>query len=273
MRIITLNANGIRAAHKKNLPTWLAKQNADFVCLQEVRAKNEQLTAEDFWPAGFHCHYLESNKAGYSGVAIYSRYEPDEVVEACGYTPFDVEGRYLEFRVGDLSVISFYLPSGTSGEERQTFKYGCMDYLLEHMRAMVASGRHFVVCGDWNIAHKQVDLRNWRSNQKNSGFLPEERTWLDRLYDEVGMVDVFRQLDTDADRYTWWSNRGQAWANNVGWRLDLQVATPAFAAVAKRTSIYTDERFSDHAPLTIDYDYKVGRRRIASSRRSNRSKG
>ncbi|MGB0751811.1 MAG: exodeoxyribonuclease III [Gammaproteobacteria bacterium] len=272
MRIITLNANGIRAAHKKNLPIWLAKQKADFVCLQEVRAKNEQLGAEDFWPAGFRCHYLESNKAGYSGVAIYSRYEPDEVVEASGYMPFDVEGRYLEFRVGDLSVISLYLPSGTSGDERQTFKYGCMEYLLEHMRAMVKSDRHYVICGDWNIAHKQIDIRNWRSNQKNSGFLPEERAWLDRLYDEVGMVDVFRQLDADADRYTWWSNRGQAWANNVGWRLDLQVATPTLASMAKRTAIYVDERFSDHAPLTIDYDYNVGRRRIASSRRLNHTK-
>lgn len=266
MRIVTLNANGIRAAHRKGFPAWLEGSGADVVCLQEVRASLDQLEDAAFWPSGYHCTYLEAEKKGYSGVAVYSRWRPDEVIEGVEMPDFDSEARYLEFRFGKLSVASCYLPSGTSGEVRQTFKYRCMDHLLPRMREMVADDREYLLCGDFNIAHREIDLRNWRSNRKNSGFLPDERAWLDTLYDEVGMVDAFRTVDPAPDRYTWWSNRGQAWANNVGWRLDLQIATPGVAATARRASIYTDERFSDHAPLVMDYDFAVGKRRLPRRR-------
>ncbi|MEM7406643.1 MAG: exodeoxyribonuclease III [Pseudomonadota bacterium] len=263
MRIITLNVNGIRAAERKGLYAWLDAQKADFVCLQEVRADAQQIAGPAFHPRGYECHYVEAEKKGYSGVAVYSRRRTDAVVTQIGLDAFDREGRYVEVQIENLSVVSLYLPSGTSGDVRQGFKYSCMDYLDAVFSRMVTSGRDYVVCGDWNIAHREIDIKNWRGNRNNSGFLPEERAWLDRLYDEVGMVDAFRRVDPREDRYTWWSNRGQAFAKNVGWRLDLQVCTPALAALAKRARIYTDERFSDHAPLTMDYDYKLSTRRIA----------
>jgi exodeoxyribonuclease-3 len=263
VRIVSLNANGIRSAHRKGLAQWIARCGADIICLQEVRAPLDQLTDDAFWPAGYHCQYLEASKRGYSGVGIYSRWKPDAVVERIGLEGFDSEARYLEFRIGELSVASVYLPSGTSGDERQQFKYGCMDHLQPLMREMVASGRHYVLCGDWNIAHKEIDIRNWRGNKKNSGFLPQERAWLDEIYDDVGMVDAFRRVDSAPDRYTWWSNRGQAYAKNVGWRLDLQIVTPDLAELTREASIFTDERFSDHAPLVMDYDYKPAKRRLS----------
>lgn len=263
MRIITLNVNGIRAAARKGLFDWLARTNADFICLQEIRASLAQLEDPMFWPSGYECHYLPAEKPGYSGVAVLSRRRTDAVHLQVGHPAFDAEGRYLEVRIDNLSVISLYLPSGTSGDARQSFKYECMDYFDGVFAQMMASGRDYVVCGDWNIAHKEIDLKNWRGNRKNSGFLPEERAWLDRLYGETGMVDAFRRVEDTPERYTWWSNRGQAFANNVGWRLDLQVTTPALAACVKSASIYTKERFSDHAPLTMNYEYPLARRRLA----------
>ena len=266
MRIITLNVKGIRAAARKGFFDWLPKTNADFVCLQEVRAGLEQIEDPMYWPAGYECHYQPAEKPGYSGVAVFSRRKTDAVIPQVGFPGFDAEGRYLEVQLGNLSVVSFYLPSGTSGDARLNFKYECMDYLDGVFKRMVASGRDVVVCGDWNIAHKEIDLKNWRGNRKNSGFLPAERAWLDRLYDDIGMVDTFRMIDPNPERYTWWSNRGQAYAKNVGWRLDLQVATPGLAALGKSASIYTTERFSDHAPLTLNYDYALTRRRIPRKR-------
>ena len=156
-----------------------------------------------------------------------------------------------------LSVISLYLPSGSSGPERQVAKFAFMKAIMPKLKALRKEKREFIICGDWNIAHKEIDLKNWRSNQKNSGFLPEERAWLTELFDELGWVDVFRTLNQEAEQYTWWSNRGQSWTKNVGWRLDYQIATPGIAATAKAASIYKDERFSDHAPLTIDYDFDL----------------
>ena len=262
MRIITVNVNGIRAAHRKGFYEWLAEQDADFVCLQEVRASADQLTDPAFYPPGYITHYVEAEKRGYSGVAVYSRRKPDAVINAVGMPDFDSEGRYVEVQVENLSVVSLYLPSGTSGDERLQFKYRCMAFLQQRFAEMMRSGRDYVICGDWNIAHREIDLKNWRGNKKNSGFLPEERGWLDKLYNEVGLVDVFRAVDDAPERYTWWSNRGQAWAKNVGWRIDLQVATPEFASCAKAASVYTDDRYSDHAPLILDYDYKLHGRRL-----------
>ncbi len=255
MKIISLNLNGIRSAANKGFYTWLKNQGADIVCMQEVKAQAADLSAEMHNPRGYFGYFHYAVKKGYSGVGIYSRVKPDMVLEGLGLADIDDEGRYLECQFGNLSVVSLYLPSGSSGEERQTFKFDVMARFMPHLQALVASGRDVVICGDWNIAHKEADLKNYKSNKKNSGFLPEERAWLTELFDRVGWVDVYRALHphtTDAC-YTWWSNRGQAWAKNVGWRIDYQIATSNFAEKAVATSIYKDERFSDHAPLIVDY--------------------
>nr|WP_305910275.1 exodeoxyribonuclease III [Methylomarinum sp. Ch1-1]MDP4522139.1 exodeoxyribonuclease III [Methylomarinum sp. Ch1-1] len=167
----------------------------------------------------------------------------------------DAEGRYIEAQFDNLSVISLYLPSGSSGEERQAIKFNVLDYLLPYLQEIGRNGRDYIICGDWNIAHKEIDLKNWRGNRKNSGFLPEERAWLDRLFDDKLWFDAFRLINQEAEQYTWWSNRGQAWSKNVGWRIDYQVINKTLRDKIRSTSIYKNERFSDHAPLIIDYDY------------------
>lgn len=255
MKIISLNLNGIRSAANKGFYTWLQKQNADMVCMQEVKAQAADLNDEMHNPAGYFGYFHYAEKKGYSGVGIYSKVKPDLVIEGLGMPDIDAEGRYLECQFGNLSVVSLYLPSGSSGEERQNFKFDVMARFMPHLQALVSSGRDVVICGDWNIAHKEADLKNYKGNKKNSGFLPAERAWLTELFDQIGWVDVYRVLHPNATyaSYTWWSNRGQAWAKNVGWRIDYQIATPALAAKATFASVYKDERFSDHAPLTVDY--------------------
>lgn len=256
-RIISANLNGIRSATNKGFFDWLSTQNADFVCLQELKAQAADLTSEMLRPEGFFGYFHYAQKKGYSGVSIYSKLPADEVIEGMGHTDIDAEGRYLEARFSNLTVISLYLPSGSSGEDRQSVKYSLMDRFYPHLSALKASGRDIVICGDWNIAHKEADLKNWRGNQKNSGFLPEERAWMTQVFDEQGWVDVYRHLhpDTTDGCYTWWSNRGQARAKNVGWRIDYQIATPKFASKAISSHIYKEQWFSDHAPLIIDYDH------------------
>ncbi|BBA37232.1 exodeoxyribonuclease III [Methylocaldum marinum] len=255
MRIVSLNVNGVRSAARKGFFHWMDKQNADIVCLQETKVQTHQLEDPLYWPKGYRCYYLDAVKKGYSGVAIYSRREPDRVIRGIGWPDVDAEGRYLEARFGLLSVVSLYLPSGSSSEERQAVKFDFMNRFLPYLRECAQSGRNYIFCGDWNIAHKPIDLKNWRSNQKNSGFLPEERAWLDVVFDEDGWVDAFRVINPKPEQYTWWSNRGQAWAKNVGWRIDYHVTSPALRNTIRGADIYKDERFSDHAPLTIDYDY------------------
>jgi len=259
LRIISLNLNGIRSAWSKNLLPWLQQQQADIVCMQELKAQAADLSAEMRAPDGMLAAYHYAEKKGYSGVGVWSRSAPVAVTEGFDGGEFDAEGRYLRVDFGNLSVISLYLPSGSSSPERQEAKFRFLDAFLPRMQALRAEGREIVLCGDWNIAHKEIDLKNWKSNQKNSGFLPEERAWMTRVFDELGWVDVYRQLHPQAtgEAYTWWSNRGQAWANNVGWRIDYQIATPGVAATARQASIYKDSRFSDHAPLIIDYDYPL----------------
>ncbi|MBK8525308.1 MAG: exodeoxyribonuclease III [Betaproteobacteria bacterium] len=259
LRIITLNLNGIRSAWNKGLLPWLQAQNADIVCLQEIKAQLPDLSAEMHNPDGLHAYYHCAEKKGYSGVGLWCRQKPDRVMEGLGHEAFDAEGRFLRADFGKLSVISLYLPSGSSSPERQEAKFRFLDIFLPLLAALRASGRDVVVCGDWNIAHQQIDLKNWKSNQKNSGFLPEERAWMTRVLDETGWVDVYRRLhpETTDACYTWWSNRGQAWAKNVGWRLDYQLATPALAETALCASIWKETRFSDHAPLIIDYQYAL----------------
>jgi len=256
LRIITLNLNGIRSAAGKGVFTWLARRRADILCVQELKARATDMGRDMLAPSGFHGYFHYAEKKGYSGVGLYTKREPAKVIEGVGVADIDREGRYLRADFGRLSVISIYLPSGSSSQERQQVKFAFMDHFFPHLEKLRRSGREIVLCGDWNIAHKEIDLKNWRGNRKNSGFLPEERAWLSRVFDELGWVDVFRRLDARPEQYTWWSNRGRAWEKNVGWRIDYQIATPGIAGKARRAEIYTDQRFSDHAPLTIDYDFK-----------------
>ena len=253
IRIVTLNLNGIRSASRKGWLDWVATQDADVVCVQEVKAQAGDLDDSMRRIGRLDGHFHFAQRKGYSGVGLYARRRPKAVVTGFGNDEFDAEGRYVEADFGPYTVVSMYLPSGSSSDERLAAKFRFLDAFLPRLRELAASGREVIVCGDLNIAHKEIDLKNWRSNQKNSGFLPEERAWLSRVFDEVGFVDVFRTLDPNPERYTWWSNRGQSWAKNVGWRLDYQIATPGIAAKAKATSIYTAQRFSDHAPLIVDY--------------------
>ena len=255
MRIITLNLNGIRSAVNKGFLPWLAQQQADVVCMQEIKAQIGDLTQAMRQPDALRGYFHCAQQRGYSGVGVYCRREPDAVCEGIGIADIDAEGRYLEVRFGKLSVISLYVPSGSSSEERLAIKFKFLERAIEPLHKLAASGREIVICGDWNIAHKEIDLKNWRANRNNPGFLPQERAWLSGVFDSLGYVDVFRRLEPRPEQYTWWSNRGQAWAKNVGWRLDYQIATPGIAARARAASIYKAQRFSDHAPLTIDYDH------------------
>ncbi|MSQ49868.1 MAG: exodeoxyribonuclease III [Betaproteobacteria bacterium] len=257
MRVVTLNVNGIRSAAKKGLYPWLAAQKADVICLQEVKAQEADLDAALLSPRGLHGFFSCAEKKGYAGVGLYSRRQPEAVVKGFGAREFDAEGRFLEAQFGKLSVISVYLPSGSSGAHRQAAKFRFLKVFFAHLKKLKARGNEIILCGDWNIAHQEIDLKNWRANRKNSGFLPEERDWLTKVFEEVDFVDVFRRLNAKPDQYTWWSNRGQAWAKNVGWRIDYQIATPGVAASAQRESIYRKERFSDHAPLIIDYRWEL----------------
>lgn len=257
LRIITLNLNGIRSAWNKGVLPWMAAQKADIVCLQELKAQEADLSEDMKAPDGLHAYYHVAEKKGYSGVGLWCRREPDDVKIGLGNTEFDAEGRYLQADFGKLSAISLYLPSGSSSPERQEAKFRFMDFFYTHLVELAQSGRDVLVCGDWNIAHREIDLKNWKGNRKNSGFLPEERAWIGRVLDEAGWSDVYRRLHpaTTDECYTWWSNRGQAWVKNVGWRIDCQLATPGLAATARSASVYKEQRFSDHAPLTVDYDY------------------
>ena len=254
MRVITANVNGIRSAEKKGFFQWLSRQKADVVCIQETKAQEHQLHPEVFYPNGYHCYYFDAEKKGYSGVALYCRQEPDQVVTGLGWDHADTEGRYIQADFGKLSVASLYLPSGASSEERHANKLRFMDHFMEELRGMRRKKREYIITGDWNTVHRRIDIKNFTSNRKNSGCTDEERAWLDRLFDEVGWVDAFRVVDERPDQYTWWSNRGQAYANNVGWRIDYQIITPGLKDKVLKARIYKDKKFSDHAPLIIDYD-------------------
>ena len=257
MRIITLNLNGIRSAVNKGFRPWAAAQDADFICVQELKAQAVDMHDELRSLPGLAGWFHHAARPGYSGVGVYSRHQPDRIVEGTGIADIDAEGRFLQLDLGKLSVVSVYVPSGASSPERLAIKFSFLERFIATLHQLVSNGRDVILCGDWNIAHQEIDLKNWRSNQKNSGFLPEERAWLSGVFDLLGYVDVFRRLNTAPEQYTWWSNRGQAWANNVGWRLDYQIATPSVATSARRASIFTSARFSDHAPLIIDYDYSI----------------
>jgi exodeoxyribonuclease-3 len=260
MRIITLNANGVRSAERKGLSSWLDTSGKwDVLCLQELKAQIADIPSElsssslkyaeqaDFFPA---------ERKGYSGTGLIAS-KAFKASHGFKSPEFDAEGRYLQADFGNLTVVSLYVPSGSMNDERQASKYRFMDAFLPFLKKLVKKHENLIVCGDINIAHKEIDLKNWRSNRTHSGFLPEERAWLDRVFAETGLVDTHRALDPRPEQYTWWSNRGQAWAKNVGWRLDYQFSTPAVAQTARAVSVYKDQRFSDHAPLVIDYDFEI----------------
>lgn len=261
-KLTSLNLNGIRSAATKGVEAWIAKTKPDCICVQEVKAQAADVQGRFEQLAGLQGHFHFAEKKGYSGVAVYTKHAPSDVVVGYGSSEFDAEGRYVELRFDTpkrkFSVISCYFPSGSSGEERQQAKFRFLDEFDPYL-VQLKKSREFILCGDINIAHQQIDLKNWRSNQKNSGFLPEERAWMTKLLSETGLVDVYRQLQPTATdtAYTWWSNRGQAYANNVGWRLDYHLATPAMAALARNEAIYKTEKFSDHAPITVEYDLSL----------------
>jgi exodeoxyribonuclease-3 len=256
-RIVTLNANGIRSAANKGLFRWIERIDPDVLCLQEIKAHEGDIPEVHRRPDGLHAFFQCAQKKGYSGTALYAKKKPRAVQCGFGNAEFDAEGRYVEAQFGNVTVISVYFPSGSSGEERQQAKYRFLDAFYPHLQQLRATGREVIFCGDINIAHQEIDLKNWRGNQKNSGFLPQERAWLSRVLSEQHWVDVHRRLDPRPEQYTWWSNRGQAWAKNVGWRIDYQIATPGVAAKAQAVRIYTKQRFSDHAPLIIDYSGRL----------------
>ena len=253
MRIVTLNLNGIRSAVNKGLLRWLPRQQADVVCVQEIKAQESDLTDAMRNPAPLRGYFHFAAKKGYSGVGLYCKRQPDCIVAGIGIADIDAEGRYLEAQFGSLSVVSLYVPSGSSSQQRLAIKFSFLERVIPRLHTLATGGRDVIICGDWNIAHRQIDLTNWRANQRNPGFLPQERAWLSGVFEKLGYVDVFRRLDARPEQYTWWSHRGQAWANNVGWRIDYQIATPGIAAKAVKASIYKTKRFSDHAPLLIDY--------------------
>jgi exodeoxyribonuclease-3 len=227
------------------------------VCVQETRARIHQLSDDHFFPPGYHCHYFDAGRPGYAGTALYCRREPEKVQKGLGWEPIDSEGRWIQADYAGLSVVSLYMPSGSSGAERQSIKFALMDRLMPHLEALRRKKREYIICADWNICHREIDLKNWRGNRKNSGFLPEERAWLDALFGPVGYVDAFRVVNPHAEQYTWWSNRGRARENNVGWRLDYMAVTPGLVPKIRAESVYRDQRFSDHAPLAMDFDWEL----------------
>lgn len=254
MKIITLNTNGIRSAAEKGFFQWMQSESPDIVCLQETRAQEHQLDNNIINLPGYHHYFFDAEQKGYSGVGIYCKKTPKAVMRGLGFAVADTQGRYLQIDYDNISIASIYLPSGSSGPEKQANKFEFMQHFINFLKKIRRKRREFIFCGDWNIAHQKIDLKNWRANQQNSGFLPEEREWMDQVLGPIGYVDAFRQLNRESDQYTWWSNRGRAYEKNVGWRIDYQIISPGLRFSIKKVSIYKDQRFSDHAPLIIDYD-------------------
>ncbi|MFJ2812655.1 exodeoxyribonuclease III [Streptomyces sp. NPDC087294] len=260
--VTSVNVNGLRAAAKKGFVEWLGGTSADVVCLQEVRAEPQQLPEAVREPEGWHVVHAPAEAKGRAGVSLYTRREPDRVQIGFGSEEFDRSGRYVEADLPGVTVASLYLPSGEVGTERQDEKLRFMGEFHAYLKGLreraAAEGREVVICGDWNIAHQQADLKNWRGNSKNSGFLPEERAWLDEVLADAAYVDVVRALNPDTEGpYTWWSYRGRAFDNDAGWRIDYHMATAGLAARAVKAEVERASshaaRWSDHAPVTVTY--------------------
>lgn len=252
MRIMSLNLNGVRAAHRKGLTDLLTDSSPDFVCFQELKANKEDIP--DF-AENYHSYFNPAQRKGYSGVGILSKTKPDHIEIGMGTKKYDTEGRVLRADFQHLSVMSVYVPSGSSGSERQVYKMQFLKVFRRHVKDLLSQGRELVICGDINIAHNKIDLKNWQSNQKTSGFLPEERKYLDKFL-KLGLKDAYRDfIGPDTASYSWWSLRTNARARDVGWRLDYQFATPKLATTVKAAKIPKEPNLSDHAPVIIDYDF------------------
>ncbi len=256
-KIISLNVNGIRAAARKGVFEWLLTQQADVICFQETKAQAHQLEDSAYRLPGYERYFHDAQKRGYSGVAIYSKHTPCHVTRGLGWPEADNEGRYIQLDFESLSIASVYFPSGTSGDARQAVKFDFLERFMQHLKVIRADQRRMIFCGDINVAHKQIDLKNWQANQKHSGFLPNERAWMDELIEVRGFIDCFRELNKAPNEYSWWSNRGQAWAKNVGWRIDYQLATPSLRSAVESVDIYREKRFSDHAPVIVKYSFYI----------------
>lgn len=254
MKVISFNANGIRAATRKGFFKWFEQQHADFLCVQETKAQFDQLKGNPiYFPQGYNYAYTDAKKKGYSGVAIYAKRQPQQIIHRLGLDWADDEGRYIQFDYEDLSIASVYVPSGSSGDERQAYKMDFLDKYKILLQKQFSMNRSFIICGDINIVHKEIDIKNWKQNQKTSGVLLEERSWLDYIFDDIGWIDAFRTINKNSEQYTWWSNRGQARLRNVGWRIDYQLISPKLKCQVLAENVYINEFFSDHAPLTIIY--------------------
>ncbi len=254
MKVITINVCGIRASQKKGLFEWLKKTKADFICMQETRALEEQISESSFFINGYERYMNVAEKKGYSGVAIYTKHKPRAVQKSFSKSIFEKEGRFISIEFKNFDVVSIYFPSGSSSDKRQLLKYKFMSLFEKYVKDKIKNKREMIICGDYNIAHTKDDIKNWQSNQKNSGFLPKEREWMTKLISKIGVKDAFREKCNKSDIYTWWSNRGNAYNNNVGWRIDYQMVTEKFSKKIRNVSVYKKARYSDHAPLVINYD-------------------
>ena len=253
MKIVTCNVNGIRSAFSKGFFDWYKRQRADILCLQELKAHADQIDLNKIFPKNTFSYLKCADKKGYSGVSIHTKRKPDKVIYEYGHKEFDTEGRYIEAQFGNLSIVSLYAPSGSSGDLRQAAKLRFLKSFKKHLTNLLKSKRQLIICGDWNIAHKEIDLKNWKGNKKNSGFLPEERAWLDDLFKDDKFIDAFRSINKKENEYTWWSNRGKAREKNVGWRIDYQIISGDLENRIKSEKIYRNKLFSDHAPLIMTY--------------------
>lgn len=253
MKVVSLNLNGIRAAFKKDLRLWIEEHSPDIIAVQETKAQMQEIDPSIYTLQGYYMAFSSAEKKGYSGVGLYAKKPPLSTHHSCGLEWADQEGRFIAFEYEKLMVISLYLPSGSSGEHRQLLKYDMLDYFYTHcLQTYLTMGKPVIICGDWNIAHKTIDIKNAKANAKNSGFLPEERAWMDTVID-LGYIDAFREQCQEPDQYTWWSYRGKAREKNVGWRIDYQIVTPDLKDSIESVAIYPTPRYSDHAPLLINY--------------------
>ena len=257
MKVISFNSNGIRAASRKGFWKWFKYQNADFLCIQETKSQLWQLESDiSHFPLDYYYSFFDAKKKGYSGVAIYAKYKPQNIIKGIGIDWIDNEGRYIQFDYEKFSIISLYIPSGSSGIIRQIYKMDFLENYHNILEQQIKQRRDIIICGDFNIVHKEIDIKNWKQNQKNSGVLVEERAWLDDIF-KLGWVDGFRQINQKPLQYTWWSNRGKARIKNIGWRIDYQIISSQMKECVIDANIYKENWFSDHAPLILSYDYNI----------------
>jgi exodeoxyribonuclease-3 len=251
LKIITYNVNGIRSAIDKGFIAWLKAANPDVLCLQEVKANIDQVDLAVFHALGYEAYWHAAQKKGYSGVVIFSKIAPKHVEIGCGIEKYDFEGRAIRIDFEEVSILNVYMPSGSSGEERQAFKYEWMDDFYDYTKALICQIPNLIIVGDYNICHQPIDIHNPKSNAKSSGFLPEERAWLSKFM-EMGFVDTFRHFNPEPHHYTWWSYRAGARKKNLGWRIDYQMATLSLQNRLLRTAILSEAIHSDHCPVLLE---------------------